>query len=52
MSVDVVFQLQHRVRRPDGTLGWTLSRAVPLLDEDGRIEEWIGTASDVTEARE
>nr|BFE59001.1 hypothetical protein GCM10020063_035270 [Dactylosporangium thailandense] len=47
-----VFQLQHRVRRPDGTLGWTLSRAVPLLDEDGQIEEWIGTASDVTEARE
>jgi signal transduction histidine kinase/chemotaxis response regulator CheB len=43
-----VFELEHRVRRPDGSLGWTLSRAVPLLDEDGEIVEWIGTAGDVT----
>ena len=24
-----VFELEHRVRRPHGTLGWTRSRAVP-----------------------
>jgi PAS domain-containing protein len=43
-----VFELEHRVRRPDGTLGWTLSRAVPLLDDDGQIIEWVGAATDVT----
>jgi PAS domain S-box-containing protein len=43
-----VFELEHRVRRVDGTLGWTLSRAVPLLDEKGEITEWFGAASDVT----
>ena len=43
-----VFELEHRVKRPDGTLGWTLSRAVPLLGDDGEIVEWIGTATDVT----
>ncbi|MCE0766948.1 response regulator [Pseudonocardia kujensis] len=43
-----VFELEHRVRRPDGTLGWTLSRAVPLLDDDGQIVEWVGAATDVT----
>ena len=32
-----VFQLEHRVWRADGTLGWTSSRAVPLLDERGDI---------------
>jgi signal transduction histidine kinase/ActR/RegA family two-component response regulator len=32
-----VFELEHRVLRPDGTLGWTLSRAVPLLDDNGEI---------------
>jgi PAS domain S-box-containing protein len=43
-----IFELEHRVRRVDGTLGWTLSRAVPLLDRDGNIVEWFGAASDVT----
>jgi PAS domain-containing protein len=42
------FELEHRVRRLDGSLGWTLSRAVPLLDEQGEIREWFGAAGDVT----
>jgi signal transduction histidine kinase/chemotaxis response regulator CheB len=45
------FELEHRVRRPDGSLGWTLSRAVPLLDDAGEIVEWVGTATDVTARR-
>jgi signal transduction histidine kinase/DNA-binding response OmpR family regulator len=47
-----LFELEHRVRRPDGTLGWTLSRAIPLLDEAGEIVEWFGAASDVTPRKE
>ncbi|WP_443192928.1 PAS domain S-box protein [Methylobacterium sp. NMS14P] len=46
-----VFELEHRVRRTDGSLGWTLSRAVPLLDAAGDIREWLGTASDATARR-
>jgi signal transduction histidine kinase len=46
-----VFSLEHRVCRADGTRGWTLSRAVPMLDAQGEIEEWIGTASDITERK-
>ena len=46
------FERAHCVRRPDGTLGWTLSRAVPLLDEHGEVEEWVGAASDVTARRQ
>lgn len=46
-----VFELEHRVLRVGGDLGWTRSRAVPLLDADGAIVEWFGTASDVTETR-
>ena len=48
IQVKGVFDLEHRVRRADGTLGWTHSRAVPLLDEAGEIREWFGAASDVT----
>jgi PAS domain-containing protein len=42
-----VFALEHRVRRPDGTLAWTLSRAVPILDDQGEIIEWVGAAAEV-----
>lgn len=43
-----VFELEHRVKRVDGTLGWTFSRAIPIFDAKGRIVEWLGMASDIT----
>jgi PAS domain S-box-containing protein len=43
------FVLEHRVIRVDGSLGWTFSRAVPLMDKNDEIVEWFGTASDITE---
>ena len=45
------FQLEHRVRRADGSMGWASSRAVPLFGPDGEVTEWFGAASDVTERR-
>jgi signal transduction histidine kinase/ActR/RegA family two-component response regulator len=45
------FELEHRVVRADGTPGWTLSRAVPVLDDTGAIAEWFGTASDLSESK-
>ncbi len=47
-----IFELEHRVRRADGTLGWTYSRAVPIMDDDGEIVEWFGAASDITERKQ
>jgi signal transduction histidine kinase/ActR/RegA family two-component response regulator len=46
------FELEHRVVRVDGTLGWARSRAVPMFSRDGEITEWIGVASDVTEHKQ
>ena len=43
-----IFALEHQVLRVDGTLGWTLSRAIPRLDANGEIVEWLGAASDIT----
>ncbi|AYL97754.1 PAS domain-containing sensor histidine kinase [Mucilaginibacter celer] len=43
-----MFQLEHQVVLPDGSLGWTYSRAVPILDEHGEITQWFGAANDVT----
>lgn len=46
-----IFDLEHRVRRGDGSVGWTHSRAIPLLDKGGEIVEWLGAASDVTDRK-
>ena len=46
------YEFEHRVPRADGSLGWVLSRAVPILDDDGQIIEWFGTANDITARKE
>ncbi|MBB3018624.1 PAS domain S-box-containing protein [Microvirga lupini] len=47
-----LFELEHRVRRSDGAIAWVSSRAVPILDQNGEIAEWLGAAKDVTARRE
>ncbi|MCE7065041.1 ATP-binding protein [Dyadobacter sp. CY326] len=43
-----IFELEHQVYQADGGVGWVISRAIPLIDEDGQIESWIGIARDIT----
>jgi PAS domain S-box-containing protein len=43
-----LFELEHRIVQFDGMPGWTFSRAVPILDDQGEIVEWFGIASDIT----
>jgi PAS domain S-box-containing protein len=40
------------LRSSRGQYRWFLSRALPILDERGRIVRWFGTNTDVTEQRE
>jgi PAS domain S-box-containing protein len=42
---------EHRIRRADGIYRWHLSRAEPLLDEDGQIVQWFGVAIDIDERK-
>ncbi|RYD19827.1 MAG: PAS domain S-box protein [Verrucomicrobiaceae bacterium] len=46
-----VFALEHRVIRKDGTEGWVSSRALPILDGEGNISSWLGSAADITETK-
>ncbi|MCQ8239564.1 CheR family methyltransferase [Rhizosaccharibacter radicis] len=46
------FELEHRVLRGDGQIGWTMTRAVPIVTPDGKIIEWFGAAGDITARRE
>ena len=45
------FVSEHRVRRRDGQWRIFSVRAVPTFDADGRLREWVGVHTDVTEAR-
>jgi len=47
-----IFELEHRVLRADGSVGWTFSRAIPRLNAQGEITEWFGAASDITRRKE
>ena len=46
------FVFEHRVRRADGVWRRFAIRAIPVLDDEGEIREWVGVHTDVTEARE
>ena len=46
------FELEHQVIQQDGLIGWTFSRTIPMLNEQGEILEWFGAASDVTERKQ
>jgi PAS domain S-box-containing protein len=45
------FAIEHRVRRFDGAWRLFSVRAIPVLGRDGRVCEWVGVHTDVTEAR-
>jgi two-component sensor histidine kinase len=45
------YHIEHKVNRVDGSVGWALSRAVPLFDEQGEIISWMGAASDITDRK-
>ena len=44
--------LETRLRRADGAYQWHLSRAQPVRNAGGDIVKWIGTSTNVHEARE
>nr|WP_228057388.1 PAS domain S-box protein [Tychonema sp. LEGE 07203] len=46
-----LYQIEHRLRRHDGEYRYMSVRAVPLLNADGSVREWVGTHSDITESK-
>ncbi len=48
----VLHEAEHRLRRRDGVYRDLLVRAVPIVGEDGEVEEWVGVNTDVTERRQ
>ncbi|WGV25996.1 PAS domain S-box protein [Halotia branconii] len=45
------YKSEHRFLRPDGTVIWVISQALPEIGEDGEIQGYIGTITDITERK-
>lgn len=52
-SVDsgLPWESEYRLRSAEGQYRWFLGRAVPILDREGKITSWFGTATDIDERK-
>jgi two-component system, cell cycle sensor histidine kinase and response regulator CckA len=44
-----ILDVEYRLRRADGVHRWMRARAAPVLDDEGRLLEWVGLLADVHE---
>lgn len=47
MEQGVPFESQQRLRRADGTYAWVIARALPVRNDQGVINRWVGSVTDV-----
>jgi len=47
-----IYEVEYRLRRPDGSYSTTLARGVPVRNADGSMREWVGVNIDLTAQRE
>jgi PAS domain S-box-containing protein len=45
------YKVEHRLLQPDGAYRWFRCSAVPILSEDGSVQEWMGVSTDVHDAK-
>lgn len=45
------YQVEFRLRRADGAYRWYLGRALPQLDDAGKVVQWFGTNTDIDEQK-
>jgi PAS domain S-box-containing protein len=46
------YEIEYRLRRAsDGSYRWHLGRSVPVRDSEGIIRQWIGTGTDIDDAK-
>lgn len=45
------YEIEYRLRHRSGNYRWTLGRAFPIRGDNGAIARWIGTCTDIDEAK-
>jgi PAS domain S-box-containing protein len=46
-----VYELEHRIVRPDGSLRWVYDQAHPHFGDDGKLTRYVGVTLDITERK-
>jgi PAS domain S-box-containing protein len=46
------YETEYRLRRRDGVFRHVVARGVPLLNDQGDIQEWVGACIDITERKQ
>lgn len=46
------YEIEYRLRHRSGEYRWTLGRALPVYDDNGAISRWIGTCTDIHDAKQ
>ncbi|GGD58861.1 PAS domain-containing protein [Erythrobacter arachoides] len=52
LATGELYEVEYRLRRHDGAYRWVLGRALPARDEAGEIVRWIGTCTEIHEAKQ
>lgn len=47
LATKQTYEVEHRLRQPDGSYRRMAARAAPVLDDDGAVVEWVGVHTDV-----
>ena len=51
LSTGEPYEIEYRLRHRSGVYRWTLGRALPIRDADGRIIRWFGTCTDIEDLK-
>lgn len=46
-----IYELEHRIVRPDGGVRWVYDKAHPYFDEKGNLVRYVGATLDITERK-
>jgi PAS domain S-box-containing protein len=52
LATNQPFEMTYRMKKYTGEYYWFLTRAVPLIDESGKLVKWLGTSTDIHQQKE
>jgi PAS domain S-box-containing protein len=47
-----IYQSQFRLIQPNSSYRYFLTRAIPIKDDQGQVQKWYGTSTDITELKQ
>ncbi|WPP48183.1 PAS domain-containing protein [Catalinimonas niigatensis] len=47
MKTGKTYEVEYRIKNRDGGYQWHLGRSIPMLDKEGKIIKWMGTATNI-----